>query len=98
MQLPVKTFYTVLEDTASYMGLLLGPAEGFSLRPILFLPYKKVKNGQKSENLEKSQKLLFFFFSFLLKKCYPLSFSILGGRDSTRALQYTPFQNPGGVA
>ena len=23
-------------------------------------------------------------------------FSILGGRNSTRALQYTPFQNPGG--
>ena len=31
------------------------------------------------------------------KKCYPLSFPILGGRDSTRALQSTPFQNPGGI-
>ena len=30
------------------------------------------------------------------KKCYPLSFPILGGRNSTRALQSTPFQNPGG--
>ena len=30
------------------------------------------------------------------KKCYPLSFPILGGRDSTRALQSIPFQNPGG--
>jgi hypothetical protein len=31
------------------------------------------------------------------KKCYPLGFPILGGRDSTRALQSSPFQNPGGV-
>ena len=26
------------------------------------------------------------------EKCYPLSFPILGGRDSTRALQSIPFQ------
>ena len=37
-----------------------------------------------------------FFFSPKEKKCYPLSFPILGGRDSTRALQSSPFQNPGG--
>ena len=30
------------------------------------------------------------------KKCYPLSFPILGLRDSTRALQCTPSQNLGG--
>ena len=30
------------------------------------------------------------------KQCYTLSFSILGGPDSTRALQYSPFQNSGG--
>ena len=30
------------------------------------------------------------------KECYPFSFSILGVRDSTRALQSSPFQNPGG--
>ena len=30
-------------------------------------------------------------------KCFPLSFPILGGHDSTRALQSSPFQNPGGV-
>ena len=54
---------------------------------------KNVKNGQKSENLKKSQKITFFE-----KKCYPLSFPILGGRDSTRALQSTPFQNPGAVS
>ena len=65
---------------------------------------------QKSENLKKSKKISkIHFFSkkkkFLKKKilskkkkkCYPLSFPILGGRDSTRALQSSPFQNPGGV-
>ena len=43
--------------------------------------------------------LIFFFFfaKKKKKKCYPLSFPILRGRDSTRALQSTPFQNPGGV-
>ena len=30
------------------------------------------------------------------KKCYSLSFPILRGRHSNRALQSTPFQNPGG--
>ena len=28
--------------------------------------------------------------------CYPLSLPILGGCDSSRALQSSPFQNPGG--
>ena len=28
------------------------------------------------------------------KKCYFIRFSILGGRDSTRALQSSPFKNP----
>ena len=51
---------------------------------------------------KKSQKSLYFFCfkrrkKVLLKKSYTLSFSILGTRDSTRALQYSPFQNPGGV-
>ena len=31
------------------------------------------------------------------KNCYPLTFPILGGCDSTRALQSSPFPNPGGV-
>ena len=31
-----------------------------------------------------------------IKKCYSLSFPILGGCDLTRALQSTPFQNPEG--
>ena len=30
------------------------------------------------------------------KKCHPLSFPILGGQDSPRALQSSLFQNPGG--
>ena len=34
----------------------------------------------------------------LQKKCYPLSFSKLGGCDSTRALQSSLFLNPGSVA
>ena len=38
---------------------------------------------------------LIFFFSEE-KKCYTLSFPILGGRNSTRALQSSTFQNPGG--
>ena len=30
------------------------------------------------------------------KKCYPLSFPIVGGQDSTRALQSTRFRIQGG--
>ena len=48
---------------------------------------------KKYKNLKKSQKVFFFpFFSFAEKKCYPLSFPILGGRALTRALQSSPFQ------
>jgi hypothetical protein len=49
--------------------------------------FKKKKKFKKKKFAEKKEE----------KKCYPLSFPILGGRDSTRALQSTPFQNPGGV-
>ena len=45
----------------------------------------------------KSQKFTFFDFFVWKKKCYPLSFPILGGRNLTRALQSSPFQNPGGA-
>ena len=34
-----RKFYKVLEGTARYAGLLLAPAEGFGLRPRLFLPF-----------------------------------------------------------
>ena len=63
--------------------------------------------GEKTKNLEKfklKKKSLYSLFSLLKKKkmwkkkCYPLSILMLGGRDSTRPLQSTPFQNPGGVA
>ena len=58
---------------------------------------------RKSKNLKKSQKSLIFTKkklkknNDLQKKSYPLSFPILGGRDSTRALQSSPFQISGGV-
>ena len=58
---------------------------------------------EKSKIPEKSQKysfsIIFFYFFFNLfyfffakKKCYPLSFPVLGGPDSTKALQSSPFQ------
>ena len=37
-------FNPILEDTARYAGLLLAPAEGFSLRPRLFLPFGQIKS------------------------------------------------------
>jgi hypothetical protein len=57
------------------------------------------------EKIPKTFQKIAFFSSFLLKfkiyfsakQCYPHSFPILGRRDSTRALQSGPFQNPGGV-
>ena len=56
------------------------------------------KNPKISKTLKKSLFLFLFFwggggFPRLKKKCYPLSFSIIGGRNSTRALQSGPFQN-----
>ena len=63
---------------------------------------KRVKKIRKSEKIPKNLKNHFFYFFFIIiffaeKKCYSLSFPILGGRGSTRALQSSPFQNPGGV-
>ena len=61
----------------------------------------------KSENLEKKiaknikknhfNKKVFTEEKNLRKKCYPFSFPILGVRNSTRALQSSPFQKPGGI-
>ena len=46
------------------------------------------------ENLKKNS---FEFFYWPNKnKCYPLSFPILEGRNSIKALQSSPFQNPVG--
>ena len=59
---------------------------------------KIAKNGQKIwkswkiSKINNNKKKI-----FSKKKCYTLSFPILGGRNSTRALQSTPFKNPGGV-
>ena len=45
-----------------------------------------------------TNQVLQIIFSFRRKqKCYPVSLPTLGGLISTRALQSTPFQNPGGV-
>ena len=66
---------------------------------------KLSKIVKKSENLKKKlEKLLFFpknmkflkIFFVVPPKCYPISFPILGVRDSTRALQSSSFQIPGG--
>ena len=54
-----------------------------------------VQKSENFNNLKKSQENTFFQENFLLKKkslkkqkkCYPLSFPILGRCDSTRALQ-----------
>ena len=62
---------------------------------------KKSENLKKiSKNLKKSLFFIFFLFFYFAekkKKCHHLSFPILGRRNSTRALQSSPFQNPGGV-
>ena len=67
------------------------------------------QNIQKMSKMVKKKSLKISNNSFFLQKCenfkniffcnkkfYPLSFLLLGGRDSTRALQSSPFQNPGG--
>ena len=64
-------------------------------RPVQPNPKKKIwinhfKNN--NNNLEKKKKI-----PEEEKKCYPLSFQTLGGRDLTRALQSTLFQMSGGV-
>ena len=56
--------------------------------------------GYRLTNLKKSQKITIKIYwrrkKFSRKKCYRLSFPILGGRNLTRDLQFIPFQNPGG--
>ena len=59
-----------------------------------------VKKSKILKNIEKSQKITFFQKKNMVEKniyIYSLRFQILGGRDLTRALQSTTFQNPGGV-
>ena len=50
---------------------------------------KMVKNPKIPKNLINSQKFTSFQTNFFF---YPFSFPILGGRDSTRPLQSSPFQ------
>ena len=52
-------------------------------------------NMEKMEKMEKLKKKKKLPKKRRRKKCYPLSFPILGGRNSTRALQSSSFQNPG---
>ena len=52
----------------------------------------KKKIVKKFKNLKKSQKSNFFSSFLSGKKIYPLCYPILGGFDSTRALQSGPFQ------
>ena len=56
------------------------------------------KESLKTFFLRKKIKGDFFAKKTEEEKCYPVSFSILGGRNLTRALQSSPFQNPGEVA
>ena len=61
---------------------------------------KMVKKSENSKIIKKSLSLKKTFFeknNFARKKRgYSLSFPLYGGCDSTRALQSTRFQNPGG--
>ena len=56
---------------------------------------KKSENHKKNlKNLKNSLFFKMFFLEvyFFAEKSYPLSYPILGGRDSTRALQSSLFQ------
>ena len=53
---------------------------------------KNPKNLKKSQEITFNFFYIYSFFYFGTKNCYPLIFPILGGRDLTRALQYSPFQ------
>ena len=61
-------------------------------------PFQKYKNLEKSQKttLRKEKKNWKKKKKIAKETCYYLSFPILGGRDLIRALQSTPFQNPGG--
>ena len=65
--------------------------------PQVYIRHKDVRPSSHQKNNFFSKKKIEEKKICWKKKCYPLSFPILGGRDSTRALQSTPFQNPGGV-
>ena len=83
----------LLQNRITALLLLLCQANG---------TLKKFQKIQKSQKILKNPFFCFFlcwtFFFSPKKKCYPLNFPIIGGCNSTRALQSSPFQNPpGGV-
>ena len=51
---------------------------------------KYQKNSETVQKSEKNKKVGKYY-----KKCYFLSFSISGVHDLTRALEFSPFKNPG---
>ena len=74
-----------------------------NIRTTQFDHSSPVQPHPEKTNLEKSKEITFFQKNlkilktkFLLKKGYSLSFLILGGRDSNRALQSSLFQISGG--
>ena len=67
------------------------PISESAIRPELSSPVC-FRNMKISKTLQNSLFLFIFLFFFAEKKCYPLSFPILGERDSTRALQSSPFE------
>ena len=73
-----------------------------NIRTTRFNQSYSVQPNPEKTNQEKSQKSLKNLFERIVfcwgKKCYTLCFSILGGRDLTRALQYSPFSEFRGVA
>ena len=61
---------------------------------------KKSKNFKKSRNISKNHTSLTIKIKKKIigkKKCYSLSFPIIGGRALTKALQSSLFHNPGRV-
>ena len=81
-----------LKDTTCYAGLLLAPAEGFSLWQRLFFAFWAEELIMLFWPKKSKKKLFYLFFFRLRKKSYPLRFPKLKGRDSTRALQSSRFQ------
>ena len=53
---------------------------------------QKIQKSQKIQKIQKYPKKIKKEIQKKREKKYPLSFPILGGRDSTRALQSSPFQ------
>ena len=92
---PVVTSVTF---SSNLRNLERNPKKEDAIRPALSSP-ARFRNTKISKNVKKPLYLKKTFLKkrkfFAEKKYYPLSFPILGGRDSTRALQSSPFQISG---